>query len=181
MKNEQELFAALRTRFSQEGAWLLGVDGDQRAGKTSLATRLADILNSTVISADDFFRWGTRPYPDALDLSALSSAISDLRNNGKSAIVESVMLKLILEATNIQPTAILYVRHVSPCGQYTQAKLFDAATLRAAIDEDDKFDKCFFPDRKYPSLDTEILRYHENKKPHSSADYVFDNCFAYGS
>ncbi|CAN7522623.1 hypothetical protein LJR143_003522 [Pseudoxanthomonas sp. LjRoot143] len=178
MKSEQELIAELQKRFAGRKGWLLGVDGEQRVGKTTLATVLAKELHATKLSGDDFVRQGRLPYPKALALDELSDAVANVRASNGSVIVESVMLQLILEGIGQQPDAVVYVRREASDGSCEHPHLFDPESLRKAIEDDKAFDERFFPGRKSPSLASEILAYHEARHPHQTAHYVLSNRFA---
>jgi hypothetical protein len=177
IQSQEALILELRNSLGSHKSWLLGVDGEQRVGKTTLSGRLAAELQATKLSGDDFVRQGRLHYPEALGLSELSNAIANLRATNKPVILESVMLQLILDSIGIKPDLTVYVRHSAFDGKFTHSHLFDPALLKAAIEEDKAINECFFQDRKTPTLTSEILAYHQVYLPNENSDYVFTNRF----
>jgi 2-phosphoglycerate kinase len=177
MNEQPQLLAVLSNLLPSATSWLLGIDGEQRVGKTTLADDLASKLGAAVLHCDDFVENGRLAYPNALALQKLSAAVTKLRASGTSVIIEGVMLRLVLDAMQLQPNSVVYVRHVHPDGTLAHAHLFDSEKLQTAIEEDTKFDATFFPNRKYSSLAREIFDYHQQRRPADVSDHVFDNRF----
>ncbi len=177
--SEQQLIEALQAGPCQGSGWLLGVDGEQGTGKSALATRLAQRLGSTVVSCDDFISNGRLSYPRALDLAALTGRVASAQAHGAPIIIESVILRLILQAIDARPSASIYVRHSWPIGTFTHPHLFDASLLSQAIHKDEQIGREFFPDE--PGLVGEILKYHKEYQPHATSTYLLDHGFSRGS
>lgn len=179
--SQEQLLAALQCGPCRERPWLLGVDGEQGTGKSTLAKHFAQRLGASVVSGDDFIRNGKVAYPQTLDLAALSERLTNAQENGESIIIESVMLQLILQAINAEPAAIVYVRHNSFAGVYTQPYLFDATLLAEAIERDNEIHRVFFPTDDSPSLAGEILNYHLKYLPQLTSTHLLEHEFSYSS
>ena len=178
MESKDDLISELRKRLHGRNGASLGIDGEQRVGKTTLAATLADKLTATKLSGDDFVRQGRLPYPQALALDELRETLAQHREANSPVVVESIMLQLILDAVGENADATVNVRRVAPDGSLVHAHFSDVAALRTTVAADKAFDEQFFPGRKTPSLVTEISGYHEGHRPHETADYLLSDGFA---
>ncbi|MEO5812527.1 MAG: hypothetical protein ABIU96_15735 [Rhodanobacter sp.] len=173
---EAELVQLLRTMLQENPRQVIGIDGADGAGKSSLADLLGASLACRVIHGDSFIRNRGMPYPNILDLQSLKNEISAFTSLHKPVIVESVMLKLVLDALPAATTFDVYVRHSWPKGQLTKPELFDnVVDERDVIADDDLF--CNHFSLPTLSIPRELIEYHKKWNPHIQADVVFEACF----
>jgi len=174
--SESELVAWLR---AEKSLGLVGVDGANRSGKTRLARRLAAELDCPLIECDLFIRNGTLPYPRILDLKCLASVVSAATVGTNSAIVESVMLRLVLDAIVQVKVFHVYVRHSWPVGCHTHRDLFDPErTERDLIAAENALCQAVGIDDDAPILARELIHYHKRYNPHENAHILYEVAFA---
>ena len=74
------------------------IDGDQGAGKSSLANEMAEVLGANVISLDDFLPGNHAVYWEQIQYESLHSKIS---SSGPKVIIEGVCILKILAQIHV--------------------------------------------------------------------------------
>ncbi|MFC5527742.1 hypothetical protein ACFPPA_18505 [Rhodanobacter ginsengisoli] len=152
---------------------VIGIDGLKYAGKSRLTDRLGAKLGWQVVHADDFIRFGARPYPEILDLPALSAAIQ--RPSLGPKLLDSILLGTVLDALSLAPAPFIYVRRRNPSGSLYDPgyyEHFDPEQMLAVAAEQYLLAGAN-PDE--PMLECELIQYHQRYDPANRATAVFEN------
>ena len=98
---------------SLRSPWLISIDGDQGAGKTTLAKEIADLYAGTVVNVDDYLleNDGTRylPYLDQINWAVLTQDLQ--QNKHKNLVINGVLLEYVMKRVRIDPTFRIFMRH----------------------------------------------------------------------
>jgi cytidylate kinase len=169
----------VRTRLQQPVSHLIAVDGMPRSGKSGLGRRLAGLLNCPIVECDLFIRHGARAYPYVLDLDCLGHVVRKALDRNGPVLVEGVLLHDVLDALGTAASTSIYVRHSWPAGTLTHAALFDSErTETELLDEENELCRAAGIRDSEPVLARELITYHKRRRPHASADILFDVTFA---
>ena len=103
--NPAEVSKTLRA----SGAKFIAIDGTDGSGKSTLASDLGKSLNVKVLHLDDFIAKGRGHYLTAIDHTAIQRALA----NSTSWIVEGVSILQVLEAIDVKPDALVYIKRMS--------------------------------------------------------------------
>jgi uridine kinase len=166
---------------------VIGVDGNDDAGKTCLARKLGSFLSAPVVSLDDFaipnVKGAYIPFLRAGDVRQQLGAKHPV------LIIEGVCLLAAARRCEFAVNILIYVKHMRRRGQWT-----DEGELNAIRDPEKRIEeltnelRSFVEDRaripgseparssaevKLCELKQEIIRYHAEYKPIEKADYVF--------
>ena len=150
-----------------DGLKLIGIDGFQASGKTTLSKALKTALgeNIAIIDVDDFIikqeKLPTnqrKSYLDVIDKEKLKERISYCMDNDLRILINGVCLLDILIFLNIRAEKIIYLKRCVRYGDHIFWK--DEPSL--ASDQNN-----------LTYLDKELLDYHQRTKAHESADYIY--------
>jgi len=86
------------------------IDGDQGAGKTTLAKQIAKVLEAEVISLDDYLLMDGRSYWEQIDYGLL---LSKLSSSGPRVVVEGVCALKILAKIKIRHDYLVFAKLVN--------------------------------------------------------------------
>ena len=131
---------------------IIGIDGDQGAGKSTLALELCSMLGGSVIELDELLHQNGRPYVEQIHKERLRSQIS---STAKPVIVEGVLLLDVLDLLDLQPDCLLFAKkELHGCWEYEQY-------LRPSVS---------LPKAK---LTREIAEYYRRRRPFERAKCQF--------
>lgn len=148
---------------------LIAIDGFHASGKTTLAKQLSDRYELPIVSADNYLNRNQGSYFNQLRLLEIASSISQ----SPQCIFEGICALQILDAINIKPDLLIYVKRMAlwgwadedhlerPDSRATQQQTVDLVpleSLQIAIG----------------GLREEVVTYHLNYQPHLVANYVFE-------
>lgn len=99
----------LRESLSRRSAKVIGIDGYQGAGKTTVASFLSKKLGFYCVHLDDFYVPGTGDYIESLDYMSLRTA-----TERRPLLLEGVCLQVTLNNLSISPDVLVYVFSPEP-------------------------------------------------------------------
>ena len=167
----------LRARIVPGTPHLIGIDGVNFTGKSTLARSLGSALGCTVIECDDFIQDGNKPYPEILDLASLQSEV-ELATALGVVVIDSLCLQLVLDALGMATSSQIYVRHSWPPNTYTHEALLDAEVgEEELLSEEDEICRAAGIADDDPILARELIAYHKRRRPHDNADAIYESCF----
>lgn len=181
-----ELISALRKRLSSQNELVIGIDGIDGCGKTTLAKELNETLAIPFFSTDDYLNKQKGSYIEHLRYEQLLNAIEQV--NG-SLIIEGVCLLLIAEQIEINISDLVYIKIMSPWKFWVDEEVCDPAEpVDKLIDRLAK-EASLIPsgifsleksneDRKGNSTGLkpfreEVIRYHSGYRPSRKAQYIY--------
>lgn len=167
------------------GVVVVGVDGRDGVGKTTLARELGESIGATVISLDDFVPEKLGAYVPNLRSNDLASSISSA---SRPVIVEGVCLLAALEAVSVDADVLIYVKHVAENGYW-----YDHGTCDPEENEEALISRLSHEADSWAELDAhlsgesepeegdfgltplreEIVRYHCKYRPSVKAQITF--------
>ncbi len=103
IKNKDEIISLIQIKKIK----VLGIDGNDGVGKTTLASEIAEKLGLTHIEVDKYLVKDSNGYLKFLDLEKLKADIN--KNAGKKIIIEGVMLYAVLEQIDFKVDEVIYV------------------------------------------------------------------------
>lgn len=89
---------------------IIGVDGDQGGGKTTLASELRACLGGEVISLDDFLLGNGAAYLAQVDQQSLRARVNSASQ--RPLIFEGVLLLQVLDMISIRPDCLVFTKAV---------------------------------------------------------------------
>jgi hypothetical protein len=150
---------------------LIGIDGLDGCGKSTLANELAGHIHFDVVSIDDFLDRNKGTYVDHIELNRLGEALQ-----GRNAIVEGVCLLKVLSLIGLKPDLSIYVQRIRNgiwddedwlgLDRDLDEHLERIRIAATAFSEDGE-------DVPLADMSTEVIRYHHEYRPHDSADLTF--------
>jgi hypothetical protein len=164
---------------------LIGIDGRDGAGKTTLAKALGQCTGAAVVSLDDFVAKNRGSYVPHLRTGDLREALSSA---GRPAIVEGVCLLAVLEALSLEPDLLVYVKRIRDDGYWYDHDVCDPEEdEETLIERLSREEAAFAPlaarlsgkpepegdDPGLSPLNEEIVRYHCRYRPSRRARIVF--------
>ena len=177
-----ELHRRLEIVYAASKKHLIGIDGVDGSGKTTLAKRLAKRFGGSVVSLDDYLDKNQNAYTLHVRCHELNRAIA---NSQSPILIEGVCLLAVARRCGFSVDVHVYVRRLSKnsllwhdeemCMAETEAdelKRVERELQAAAAklgDEDDPIS-----DQNGLGLRGELIDYHAGWKPVQLADLVFD-------
>ncbi len=182
--NSSDLISNLRERLFEGKVGVIGIDGIDGSGKTTLANEIGTALKLPVLSIDDFLNKQKGSYLEHLKYSDLSSAIN---SSSAPIIIEGVCLLHVAEDVGLNVTDLIYIKQVNdwnfwideetcdpkkPVEELIERLGEDADEISTSIEglvpsTADTGSKGLTPFRK------QIIRYHARFRPARKADYIF--------
>ncbi len=164
---------------------LIGIDGIDGSGKTTLSIKIAEELGYTHIKLDDYVSENCGTFIEHIRYDELRSLV---HNTHELIILEGVCLLAVLDRLQRKADLLIYVRRISDYGLWYDEYFCD---IRGDVDELilkekeslRKFceaeahmkGKTFDPNTcNFPPLKEEIIRYHYNFTPHRRANIIYD-------
>jgi hypothetical protein len=174
---------AVARAVSSAGWARIGIDGVDGSGKSSLAASLALQLGSVALDLDDFLNKNQGGFVEFLDYEALRAAMSET----PMLVISGVCLRAALYRMDCSLDAHIYVkrtRHelwadepecVFPDGLPAAiAEHRRNAALLARFESGEPVGAGAQVAEVQHSLTEEIMRYHDDYRPHEVADLVFE-------
>jgi hypothetical protein len=95
---------------SLRSPWIISIDGDQGAGKRSLAKEIGTSFAGAVIDVDDYLLGNGGPYLEQVQWELI---IQDLQRNkdNKNLVISGVLLEDVIERVQIVPAYRIFMRH----------------------------------------------------------------------
>lgn len=131
LESMEELLRAVK-RCSGLPPPVIGVDGFMGAGKTTVATHIADSVGGVHIGLDAYIRSdGRRPgYVRTLLLDRLVSDLQAAAQRGRYAAIEGICLRRVLAEIGIEARLNIYVKRVGVSGQWHDAERLSPSISR---------------------------------------------------
>ncbi len=150
---------------------LIGIDGLDGCGKSTLASELAGHTHFDVVCLDNFLDRNKGTYVKHIDIDGVRDAV-----RGRKVIVEGVCLLQVLSNAGLKPDLSVYVQRIRNglwadedwlgLNQDVDEYLEKLRVAAEAISEEDEA----VPKE---DLSTEVIRYHHEYHPHENADLTF--------
>lgn len=186
VESEKILLDELRGRIDTGKSIIVGVDGKDGTGKSTLSNLISQELSIEIISLDEFLILKNGEYVNSLNIDELRRKIHKLNC---TVIIEGVCLLEVAKRLGVTIDTLVYVKTMSPYGTWRHSEECDpivpASELVKKMDEDLKrfsqFEATmnnFETDKSQeeialPRLVKEIVYYHESYRPSNKADIVF--------
>lgn len=137
---------------------LVGIDGFTGAGKSSLGRKIAARTAANYVELDKLTDVGLR-YVEAMRYGELAQHLELPGNH----VVEGIFLQDVLREARVAASLMIYVKRLEQNGRWSDGfELSDSAELNEE------------QVRPAPScLSVQVIRYHEEYRPHELADVVF--------
>ena len=172
-------------RSSYANADIIGIDGTDGVGKTTLAKELGDTIGATVFSLDDFVVDNRGSYIPNLRIEELDAAIS---STSRPVVIEGVCLLEALEVVSLSPDLLIYVKRIAEYGHW-----YDEDECDPEEDEDALIERLAKEAAEFAHIDAslsnesdpdpetlgltplreEIVRYHCRRRPSQNAQIIF--------
>jgi len=172
------------TKLKTSGFRVVGIDGIDGTGKSTLAASLTEELGCSHINLDDHIDKNQGKYVNHIHYTVVQEII-----NGAvlPIIIEGVCLLAITERLQLNLDTLIYIKRISSYGSWRDE---DDCEVTEDIDEFmnrkredlNKFvhaaayieGKDIPNDTIFPELAEEIIRYHYAYRPHKRADIVYN-------
>lgn len=167
-KRVDDLVRELATTRGHIGQEIISVDGNTGSGKTTLAKRLAQGLCCKHIKLDDFLERNGRPYLEQLRLDDLRLRLEEALTAELLVVLDGVLMDCVLERLDAVAVKRVYVKAVFSGRWLDENELCDSTH-----DSDDPIRQ---PGARIPvpPLIEDIIRYHHERRPDKTADYVYE-------
>jgi len=175
---EADLFDIVETEAN--ASKVIAIDGVYGVGKSFLARRLSDRFGYTLVGCDAFVRQGSGQlsYPEILDLNRLRGTVTAEIARNHPVVVESILLRLVLESLGIKDIFHVYVKRKHLDGRFSHEELFDdARTEEELIAGCNEISRMLGDTDDSPYLDYQLTRYHKRTLPHNKANVLYEVCF----
>jgi len=159
---------------------VIGIDGKDGVGKSTLAITLADELDLELIEIDKYLIKNQGGYVDYIKYPILDEILRNAQKLQKSVIIEGICLIEVLERLMVKPDILIYVKRMMPNGwydsYYCEPNKNPEALLKNIKESNEKAHKLFgSPPPQQDDLRFSIIEYHQEYKPTEKADYFFEH------
>ena len=162
---------------------VIGVDGYDGSGKTTLTNKLGGVFPVDIISLDDYLYKERDCYVAALDLGRLQRT---LVQRPRSIVMEGVCLLEVMSKLQVKCSFLIYIKRISEMGEWFDEEectpMDDPEAFLVELGEQSRLFSGFVRDgegRSYTAdggavtgLRKEIILYHTKYDPVASADCV---------
>jgi hypothetical protein len=165
---------------------LIGVDGKDGAGKTTLAGKIAGRLGGKVLSLDSYLAENRESYVPNLHVCRLRR---DVTNASGRVVLEGACLLAVANKIGITIQKLVYVKRVNQFGLWLDADVCEPKVsaedvikqqeelaeeyARVEMLTQDGTSTAKTKKGKLPELVKELICYHKEYQPQARADYVF--------
>lgn len=182
--SEEDLARAVLSENAVGASFVLGIDGNDGVGKTTLANTIAPLLNAFVLSLDDHIEKHKDGYVSFLRIGEIQAILAD---QTPPLIVEGVCLLAAAERISIRLSRLVYIKLISYGEWCDEDECNPPEDVEEFLRERERSLKKFAHlkpqlggSRQEQTDDValseprkEIIRYHAKYKPSHEADYVF--------
>lgn len=161
VRNEEELLCLLQSSFQTALRGIIGVDGKDGVGKTTLANTVATATGGSVISLDRFIIENQGNYVSSLKKTDLRDS---LRAQQRRVIVEGVCLLAALNTVSTKPDLLIYIKRLQ-LGWYWHDE--------EILDTEQHVDTLIQRHSPITPRKEEIIRYHCLYRPSRQAAIVY--------
>lgn len=182
--NTADLLFALDNRLSQQEVKVIGVDGIDGSGKTTLANEIVHSLGLRLFSIDDFLKRQQGSYLEHIRFSELKSLIDDVPG---PIVLEGICLLHIAEQISLDVTDYIYIKQVNEWGFWIDEETCNPEepveeTIECLGKEADAitpFLKGMLPSnggsesKGLTTFREQVIRYHAQYRPWSRAHYIY--------
>ena len=175
-EEEEKLAEEVVRSISVDQAMIIGIDGKDGSGKTTLAQRIAEQIKGEVVSLDEYVEKKKGCYVQYLRLNEIRATLSSKMG---PLVVEGVCLLAAADRIGIRIDKLIYVKRVNSSHQWLDEEECDPKEPVEDLIERLEKNPGIFPESegcetvKLPELIKEIIHYHAEYRPLKRADYVF--------
>tara|TARA_Y100001938_G_scaffold135436_1_gene197110 strand:- start:1796 stop:2374 length:579 start_codon:yes stop_codon:yes gene_type:complete len=181
----KELARQIMAKNISKSAWLIGIDGIDGIGKSTLAKEISLLINAKLISLDDFLARNQDIYVDSLRVNEIFDAITSTVG---ITIIEGVCLLAAIDRTNVKLNELVYVKRIRH-GIWVDEETYGSTKTADEVVADEERKLAVFleweasqkgkdsptnNDRKLSAFREEIIRYHAKYKPSERASVIFE-------
>lgn len=163
---------------------VVGLDGGNGIGKTTLSNKIGEDYGFSIIHLDDFLNKNQDGYVGQIRVGELEEKIEASQ---KPLIIEGCCLREILKLLSIEAEAIVYMKLMrhgvwveereydikGSLEDHIAKHIADTKALAQSISGEDEDD--FQEEDDYLSaLTMDLFHYHSDYKPHTTAEYIFE-------
>jgi len=141
---------------------IISIDGIDGVGKSTLAAQLADSLNRQHIDLDAFLNKNKRTYTEEIRIDDFKKSIHSTLS---PIILSGVCMQAVLNRANLVSDCLIYLKRISLSG-WVDDDFINGNELEEMTKSLSK------PTTSYP-FQTELLKYHQDYRPHINADIIF--------
>ncbi|MGI0011097.1 MAG: hypothetical protein ACREAE_06840 [Nitrosopumilaceae archaeon] len=158
---------------------VVGIDGKDGVGKSTLAVALANELELELVELDKHLTKNQGGYVDYIRYPVLDEILRNAKRLQISVIVEGICLIKVLERLMLKPDILIYVKRVMPDGfwydsYYCEPNEKPEELLKSIKESNEKAHQLFGSPSKQDDLKFRIIEYHQEYKPTEMADYFFE-------
>jgi hypothetical protein len=163
---------------------VIGLDGMDGVGKTTVGKELVRRLHARLISLDDYLEKKRGTYVPHLRCDEVRELVE---NSDSSIVIDGVCLRAVAERCGIDIGLYVYVRRINQHGRCDDEEICLACEppevlkerereLRAMAESflDKDSEQLTASDRHEYGLKEELIDYHHNYSPVKKADIIFD-------
>ncbi len=162
----------LATSIRDKGCCRIGIDGTNGAGKSTTASKLAEILGLTHLNLDEYLQKKKGGFLDYLKYPEIKQKISEL----ECFVIDGVCLLNVLEKIGIDVDCLIYVKRIRH-GLWADKDECDVTgDIEEYIKREKEFVRLIKGSNTTPDtlgLAEEIIRYHYKYKPHHKAQFCY--------
>jgi ABC-type dipeptide/oligopeptide/nickel transport system ATPase component len=181
----EELARHLLAKNLGKSTFLIGIDGKDGIGKSTLAQELSRLINAKLISLDDYLIRNQDKYVDSLKIDEIIDAI---KSTTDIIIIEGVCLLAAIDRIGARLNDLVYVKRTSHGIWVDEDTCGSAKTADEVIADEERMLSMFLKgdssleekdlttntDMKLSALREEIIRYHAKYKPSERASVLFE-------
>jgi hypothetical protein len=181
---QDQVAEEIRLRLGARIQAVIGIDGVQGVGKSTLAKNVAAQLGCKLLSLDGFLVPKQDCYVDAIRFDELRAAFGAATNSGGLVIIEGICLLSVLDRIGVRPDLLIYLKRRSDSGRWLDesnlawegeeealVSRITEQTLRMRRAMAGRFGRTTdLP----PSLRLEVAKYHFRYRPSEKADVTVD-------
>lgn len=151
---------------------LLGMDGADGHGKSTLARNLAERLHGIVIHVDEYLERDKKTYVEHVDVASLQRAIDEAGRQHSLVIVEGVCLGAVMERMQVEPDAVIFVQKLGQRGLLSDHHLFDGRDVDKHVADMNRA-LAAWKGGRVPAFAIEVMRYIHDREPHRTAQVLY--------